>query len=114
MREAVAGEGGPGSPTARSDDPDAAELVTAARAALRAKTGAAQTVRGNRVSAGRLRLCLGRDLRWYPYARSDQDWEPSGSPDPRSGPVPEGPMTPRRDALRVTAGVEPGAWVSLR
>ena len=61
MLEAVAGEGGPGSPTARSDDPDAAELVTAARAALRAKTGAAQTVRGNRVSAGRLRLCLGRD-----------------------------------------------------
>ena len=35
-----------------------------------------------RASAGRLWLCLGRDLRWYPYARSDQDWEPSGSPAP--------------------------------
>jgi hypothetical protein len=82
VREAVAGEGGSSSPTARSDDPDAAELVTAARAALRAKTGAAQTVRGDRVGAGRLQLCPGRDLRWYPYARSDQDWEPNGSPDP--------------------------------
>lgn len=112
MREAVAGEGGSGSPTARSDDPDAAELVTAARAALRAKTGAAQTVRGNRVSAGRLQLSR-RDLRWYPYARSDQDWQPSGSPD-RPGPGPAGPMTPRRDALRVAAGVEPGGRISLR
>jgi hypothetical protein len=56
--------------------------VTAARVALRGKTGAAQTVRGNRVSAGCLQLCLGRNLRWYPYARSDLDWEPSGSPDP--------------------------------
>ena len=25
---------------------------------------------------------LGRDLRWFPYARSDGDWEPSGPPDP--------------------------------
>jgi uncharacterized Zn finger protein len=30
---------------------------------------------------GRLQLRLGRDLRWYPYVRSGQDWEPSGSPD---------------------------------
>ncbi len=82
--------GGSGSPTARSDDPDAAELATAARAALRAKTGAVQTVRGNRVSAGRLRPCPGRDLRWYPYGRSDQDREPSGSPDP-------GPARARQD-----------------
>ena len=29
---------------------------------------------------GRLQLRLGRDSRWYPYARSDQDWEPSGAP----------------------------------
>ncbi len=62
------------------DDPDAVELLQAARVALRAKTGAAEAVRGNRVTAGRLQLRLGRDLRWYPYARSDQEWEPSGSP----------------------------------
>jgi uncharacterized Zn finger protein len=57
---------------------DAAGLLETARAVLRAKTGAAEAVRGNRVTAGRLQLRLGRDLRWYPYARSDQDWEPSG------------------------------------
>jgi uncharacterized Zn finger protein len=63
-----------------ADDPDAAELLTAARAALNTKTGAAQaTIRGNRVTSGRLQLRLGRDLRWYPYARSDDDWEPSGA-----------------------------------
>ncbi len=63
-----------------AEDPDAAELVDAARAVLRAKTGVAEDVRGNRITAGRLQLRLGRDLRWYPYARSDQDWEPSGAP----------------------------------
>jgi uncharacterized Zn finger protein len=65
-----------------TDDPDAARLLTAARAALRAKTDPVQaTIRGNRVTAGRLQLRLGRDLRWYPYARSDDDWEPSGAPE---------------------------------
>jgi uncharacterized Zn finger protein len=65
-----------------ADDPDAAGLLTAARAALSAKTGATQaTIRGNRVTSGHLQLRLGRDLRWYPYAQSDNDWEPSGSPD---------------------------------
>ncbi|HLN69521.1 MAG TPA: SWIM zinc finger family protein [Streptosporangiaceae bacterium] len=65
-----------------ADDPDDAGLLTAARAALRAKTGAAQAaVQRNRVTAGRLQLRLGRDLRWYPYARSDDGWEPSGTPD---------------------------------
>ncbi len=64
-----------------ADDPDAARIMTEARAALRAKVGSAQAViRGNRVTAGRLQLRLGRDLRWYPYARSDDDWEPSGAP----------------------------------
>jgi uncharacterized Zn finger protein len=64
-------------------DPYVADLVTAAKAALRAKTGAVQAViQGNRVTAGRLQLRLGRDLRWYPYARSDDDWEPSGAADP--------------------------------
>jgi hypothetical protein len=64
-----------------ADDPDAFELLTVARAALRTKANAAETIQGNRITAGHLQLRLGRDLRWYPYTRSDQDWEPSGSPD---------------------------------
>ena len=60
------------------EDPDTVGLLEMAQAALRAKTGAADVVRGNRITAGRLQLRLGRDLRWYPYAHSDQDWEPSG------------------------------------
>jgi len=52
------------------------------RISLRAKTGAAQAnVQRNRVTAGRLQLRLGRDLRWYPYARTDGGWEPSGTPE---------------------------------
>jgi len=65
-----------------ADDPDAGRLLTAARSALRAKTGAARAdIQRNRVTAGRLQLRLGRDLRWYPYARSDDGWEPSGTPE---------------------------------
>ncbi len=64
-----------------ADDPDAFELLTAARAVLGAKADATETVQGNRITAGHLQLRLGRDLRWYPYRRSEQDWEPSGSPD---------------------------------
>ncbi|HEV2260420.1 MAG TPA: SWIM zinc finger family protein [Streptosporangiaceae bacterium] len=65
-----------------ADDPNAARLLTAARSALRAKTGAAQAdIQRNRVTAGRLQLRLGQDLRWYPYARSDDGWEPSGAPE---------------------------------
>jgi uncharacterized Zn finger protein len=64
-----------------ADDPDTAGLLAAARYALRAKTGGARAaIQGNRVTAGRLQLRLGRDLRWYPYARSDDEWEPSGAP----------------------------------
>ncbi len=63
-----------------AEDQDAAGLFEAARTALRAKTGTAEMVQGNRITSGRLQLRLGRDLRWYPYARSDQDWEPSGPP----------------------------------
>ena len=63
------------------EDPDTVGLLETAQAALRAKTGATDVVRGNRITAGRLQLRLGRDLRWYPYARSDQDWEPSGAPE---------------------------------
>ena len=62
------------------EDPDAAGLLEEARAVLRAKTGAAEAARGNRITAGRLQLRLGRDLRWYPYAQSGQNWEPSGQP----------------------------------
>ena len=65
-----------------AEDPDTAELLTTARGALRTKTGAAAAVQGNRITAGHLQLRLGRDLRWYPYARSGEDWEPSGSPEP--------------------------------
>ena len=65
-----------------TDDPDAAALLKAARVVLRARTGAEETVQGNRITAGRLQLRLGRDLRWYPYTRSDEDWEPSGPPEP--------------------------------
>jgi uncharacterized Zn finger protein len=65
-----------------ADELDAGRLLAAARAALRDKTGSAQAVvSGNRVTAGRLQLRLGRDQRWYPYARSDDDWEPSGTPE---------------------------------
>jgi len=63
-----------------AEDPEAAALLTDARIALRAKTGAAQTIRGNRVSAGKLQLRLGHDLLWYPYTRADEEWESSGSP----------------------------------
>lgn len=64
-----------------AEDPEAADLLKAARTMLSAKTGAAGSVERNRVTAGRLQLRLGRDLRWYPYARSDGDWEPSGAPE---------------------------------
>jgi len=64
-----------------AEDPDALELLTAARAALRTKTGAAEAVHGNQVTAGNMQLRLGRDLRWYPYTRSDEGWEPGGSPE---------------------------------
>jgi uncharacterized Zn finger protein len=64
-----------------ADEPESADLLKAARSVLRSKTGAAESVQGNRVTAGRLQLRLGRDLRWYPYARSDGEWEPSGPPE---------------------------------
>jgi uncharacterized Zn finger protein len=62
-------------------DSEAADLIEAAREVLRAKTGTADSVERNRVTAGRLQLRLGHDLRWYPYALSDGDWEPSGPPE---------------------------------
>ena len=65
-----------------ADEPESADLLKAAGNVLRSKTGAAESVQGNRVTAGRLQLRVaGRDLRWYPYARSDGEWEPSGPPE---------------------------------
>jgi uncharacterized Zn finger protein len=65
-----------------TEEPEAPELLKAARSALRDKNDGVETVvEGNRITAGRLQLRLGRDLRWFPYARSDGEWEPSGPPD---------------------------------
>jgi uncharacterized Zn finger protein len=65
-----------------TEEPEAPELFRAARSAMRDKNGGAETVvEGNRITTGRLQLRLGRDLRWFPYARSDGEWEPSGPPD---------------------------------
>ncbi len=64
-----------------AEEPESADLLKAARSVLRLKMGEAESVQGNRVTAGRLQLRLGRDLRWYPYARSDGDWEPGGPPE---------------------------------
>ena len=61
---------------------DAAELMKAARTALRDAAEAPASVTRNRVTAGRLQLRLGRDLLWYPYARSADAWEPAGPPQP--------------------------------
>lgn len=61
---------------------DAADLMKAARTALRDAAGAPARVTRNRVTAGRLQLRLGRDLLWYPYARSAGEWEPAGPPQP--------------------------------
>jgi uncharacterized Zn finger protein len=66
-----------------TEEPEAPELFRAARSALRDKNDGAETVvEGNRITTSRLQLRLGRDLRWFPYARSDGNWEPSGPPDP--------------------------------
>jgi hypothetical protein len=59
-----------------------AELMKAARTALRDAAGTPARVTGNRVTAGRLQLRLRRDLLWYPYPRSADAWEPAGPPQP--------------------------------
>ncbi|HVB41470.1 MAG TPA: SWIM zinc finger family protein [Streptosporangiaceae bacterium] len=61
---------------------ETADLFKAAREALRTVSGLPAEVTGNRVTAGRAQLRLGRDLLWYPYGRSDGEWEPSGEPQP--------------------------------
>ena len=63
-----------------ADAAGAADLLKAARAALGDVSGTPARATRNRVTAGRLQLRLGRDLLWYPYVRSDGDWEPAGPP----------------------------------
>jgi uncharacterized Zn finger protein len=61
---------------------DTAELLKAARTALGAVAAEPARVTGNRVTAGGAQLRLGRDFLWYPYARSGDEWEPAGPPQP--------------------------------
>jgi uncharacterized Zn finger protein len=61
---------------------ETADLLKAACAALRDASGSPARATRNRVTAGRMELRLGRDLLWYPYVRSDGDWEPAGPPRP--------------------------------
>jgi uncharacterized Zn finger protein len=63
-----------------NDAADAADLLKAARVALRDASGTTVRLARNRITAGRAQLRLGRDLLWYPYSRSDDDWEPAGPP----------------------------------
>ncbi len=64
------------------DAPDVAGLMKAAQVALRDVTGQSTQVARNWVTGGRAQLRLGHDLRWYPYARPESDWEPVGPPQP--------------------------------
>jgi len=63
-------------------DAEMADLLKAALTALRDASGAPARAARNRVTAARMQLRLGRDLLWYPYVRSDDDWEPAGPPTP--------------------------------
>lgn len=62
------------------DAHDHADLLKGAVAALRAATGEPANVAANKVTAGGVQVRLGRDLLWYPYLRSGEDWEPAGPP----------------------------------
>jgi hypothetical protein len=48
--------------------------------ALCGATGEPAYVVANKVTAGRVQVRLGRDLLWYPYLSSGEDWEPAGPP----------------------------------
>jgi uncharacterized Zn finger protein len=63
-----------------ADAAGAAGLLKGARGVLHDVAGTPARANRNRVTAGRLQLRLGRDLLWYPYVRSDGDWEPAGPP----------------------------------
>jgi uncharacterized Zn finger protein len=62
------------------EQPDAADLLKGAVTALRGATGEPAYVVANKVTAGRVQVRLGRDLLWYPYLSSGEDWEPAGAP----------------------------------
>ena len=62
------------------EQPDAADLLKGAVTALRGATGEPAYVVANKVTAGRVQVRLGRDLLWYPYLSSGEEWEPAGPP----------------------------------
>lgn len=62
------------------EQPDTADLLTTAMTALRGVTREPAYAVANRVTAGRIQVRLGRDLLWYPYLSSGEDWEPAGRP----------------------------------
>jgi uncharacterized Zn finger protein len=80
------------------DPDDDVDLLKGAVAALRGATGEPAYVVANKVTAGRVQLRLGRDLLWYPYLRSGEDWEPAGPPqaDPVRAIETAGLAAPRR------------------
>jgi uncharacterized Zn finger protein len=80
------------------EQPDAADLLKGAVTALRGATGEPAYVVANKVTAGRVQVRLGRDLLWYPYLSSGEDWEPAGAPhaDPERAIEVAGLARPRR------------------
>jgi hypothetical protein len=64
----------------QEEQPDATDLLKGAVTALRGATGEQAYVVANKVTVGRVHVRLGRDLLWYPYLSSDEDWEPAGPP----------------------------------
>jgi uncharacterized Zn finger protein len=80
------------------EQPDAADLLKGAATALRGATGEPAYVVANKVTAGRVQVRLGRDLLWYPYLSSGEDWEPAGAPhaDPARAIEVAGLARPRR------------------
>ena len=99
-----------------TEEPEAPELLRAARSALRDKNDGAETVvEGNRITTGRLQLRLGRDLRWFPYARSDGNWEPSRAAGSRPRPGRRGPlMRSQRWSWQAPGHGEPPGEVGLK
>jgi hypothetical protein len=85
---------------------DDVDLLKESVAALRGATGEPAYVEANKVTAGRVQVRLGRDLLWYPYLRSGEDWEPAGLPqtDPARAIEAVGLAAPRR-----TGGLPGGA-----
>jgi len=63
-----------------AEQPDTADLLKGAMTALHSATRETAYVVANKVTAGRVQVRLGRDLLWYPYLSSGEDWEPAGQP----------------------------------